>query len=360
MLDRLGGPFDAVAHTVDVRRPGSDRTRGRAGLASVGVFVWRLRAFPVTLAPAHTHDHHHRRYTFNVLGYDTPLFTRSVRGPGTPAVAGPTDVPAPIRPRAFRERLADYYGPGKSLQIYRDVPDANHAVPLDEIMVADLRDTPRGGWACEPRGCRVAVDPLRGRIAFGSEHSPCEQVWVTYHYGFGAEIGGGEYARPLRPPGTGRLYRVDPYGKPGPGVFSTISAALGQWHADQQVEESQGKEPPREAVIEVEANLPQTESIEIALAARESLEIRAASGRRPVIGKPDAEKHAIRVSRRGDPPGAGKRWVSWCSTACSSPAGASSSRARSTRSRSATARWCPAGLCTPSAGRGTRRGRASS
>jgi len=47
-LDRLGGPFDESAHTVDVRRIISHRTRGRYNIPSVGLFIWRLKVYSVT------------------------------------------------------------------------------------------------------------------------------------------------------------------------------------------------------------------------------------------------------------------------------------------------------------------------
>src|SRR5512143_4137339 len=52
-LDRLDGPFDSLAHTVDVRRINSACTVGRYNIPSVGVFVWRLKAYSVTQAPAY-------------------------------------------------------------------------------------------------------------------------------------------------------------------------------------------------------------------------------------------------------------------------------------------------------------------
>src|SRR4029077_7503150 len=44
VLDSLGGPFDRVAHTVDIRRIQSRHTAGRYNIPSVGVFVWWLKA----------------------------------------------------------------------------------------------------------------------------------------------------------------------------------------------------------------------------------------------------------------------------------------------------------------------------
>ncbi len=44
-LELLDGPFDRLAHTVDVRRINSHRTLGRYNIPSVGLFVWRLKSY---------------------------------------------------------------------------------------------------------------------------------------------------------------------------------------------------------------------------------------------------------------------------------------------------------------------------
>jgi hypothetical protein len=47
-LDLIDGPFDKLSHTIDVRRIASPRAQGRYNLPNVGLFVWRLREYPVT------------------------------------------------------------------------------------------------------------------------------------------------------------------------------------------------------------------------------------------------------------------------------------------------------------------------
>src|SRR5262249_32675684 len=66
-LDRLNGAFDEIAHTVDVRRINSHRAQGRYNIPSVGLFVWRLKSYPVTQAPAHCEDRKRHHYTFSIL-----------------------------------------------------------------------------------------------------------------------------------------------------------------------------------------------------------------------------------------------------------------------------------------------------
>jgi len=192
-LDRLDGPFDELAHTVDVRRIRSHRTRGRYNIPTIGLFVWRLRSYPVTQTPAYyREDAGVHCYTFSVLGNDAPLYTRPAPEPDEAHIAEESNVPAPIKRRAFEARKADFYGPDKSLEIL--VEDSRRPVAPDRIVAADLTD-----WVYRPRRGKVAVDPELGRIAFNPREVP-DRVWVSYHYGFSADIGGGEYVRSLSGP----------------------------------------------------------------------------------------------------------------------------------------------------------------
>lgn len=192
-LDHLNGPFDELVHTVDIRRISSHRTRGRYNIPTIGLFVWRLRSYPVTQTPAYyREDVGVHCYTFSVLGNDAPLYTRPEPEPDPTHIAEESNVPAPIKRRAFDARRTDYYGPGKSLEILEE--ESRRPVSPDRIVAADLTD-----WLYRPRRGQVAVDPELGRIAFNPREVP-DRVWVSYHYGFSAEIGGGEYARSLLSP----------------------------------------------------------------------------------------------------------------------------------------------------------------
>ena len=301
-LDRLDGPFDELAHTLDVRRISSRHTRGHSNIPSVGVFVWRLRAYSVTQTPAYCFEEQGPNcYLFSVLGNDTPLFTRP--RVDAPHPLGELDVPTPIRRRPFEQSLRseehrhDYYGEGsgsdrKSLHIWVGAPREPGRpvdlvpVPAEQIVAADLTD-----WMYHPAPGQVAVDPVRGRIVF-PPGQPRRQgvrqgVWVSYHYGFSADLGGGEYARPLAQPSNHRLYLV------GDGEqFTRIKDALDQWGLDQ----------PRHAVIEIVDSGVYVEQIAIALRARQSLQLRAANGKRPVIRLLDWQTSLPdNLSVRGEP-----------------------------------------------------------
>jgi hypothetical protein len=114
----------------------------------------------------------------------------------------------------------------------------------------------------------IAVDPNLGRITFPPRQLPKYGVWVSYYYGFSADIGGGEYNRPLFQPSVHSLYRV------GQGEeFKRIGEALDRWKT----------ENPQHAVIEITDSGVYVEPIAIDLPDNHTLQIRAANLKRPVI-----------------------------------------------------------------------------
>ena len=288
-LDLLGGSFDELAHRVDVRRIISSRSQGRHNTPGVGVFVWRLKALSVTHAPAYCLEEVGPRcFTFSSLANDTALFTRPVPEPDPSGIAGARNVPAPIRRRAFEERKreggrdirqasAAYYGvvpdgslTGDSLAIW--APEWPQKGPLDDlvprerVIPADLTD-----WTYLPPRDHVAVDPVLGRIAFPPKQLPKKGVWVSYHYGFPAYMGGGEYQRPLSQPEGSRTYRVSGQDQ--------LRAALETW----QEAENDAESGQVHAVIELLDSGVYVVPIHVSLASGHSLQIRAAQRRRPVI-----------------------------------------------------------------------------
>lgn len=282
-LDRLEGGFDSAAHTVNTRRLNSHRRTGRHAITNAGIFVWRLKAYTVTHAQAFCVDRVRHHYTFSILGNDSPLFNKAIEEPDATHVADEMNVPAPIRRRALDERTHDYYGPSKSLFIWRD--DEDRPVPVEHIVTADLSN-----WAYRPQGDQVAVDPRLGRIAFSTRSEPRTGVWVSYYYGFPADIGGGEYTRRLRMPRRPMLRMPDddkPSAHPRAGThvyfvsqrrraerhFPTLNRALEAWRRD----------APDDALIQIDDSGAYVEPVEIRMRRNQRLEIRAADGARPVI-----------------------------------------------------------------------------
>jgi hypothetical protein len=267
-LDLLGGPFDAITHSVDVRRISSRRTRGRFNIPSVGVFVWRLRSYPVTETPAYCAEESGPHcFTFSVLGQDATLYGKPQPERDPTHIAEELNLPVPIRRFAFDARIADYVGADLSLSIKVDGwagYAGNDAVPASQILPADLSD-----WRYVPPLKRIAVDPVLGRLAFPPSQLPKKGVRVSYRYGFSAVMGGGEYSRPiLQPVEEFTLYRIGDREK-----FQRVAQALAQWRLEQ----------PKHAVIEFTASGVYVEPISIQLADRQTLQLRAADRARPVL-----------------------------------------------------------------------------
>jgi hypothetical protein len=282
-LERLDGPFDEIAHTVEVRRLASQREPGRYGLAAVGLFLWRLRPYPVTAAPAYCIEKAKHHFTFSALGNDVPLFVRPQPESTDPtAIAGPLELPVRLTRRALAANVAAFYGEGKSflIQVGKSVDRGEieyESLPADSLVAADLTD-----WKRMPPADKVAaVDPELGRIVFRFRKAPRHGVRVVYHYGFPAELGGGEYDRPIRQAAGAEVLRV------GAGqTFERILDALAWW---------QKESPDRPAVIEIADSNVYTEQLKIELAPDQRLQIRAAVGKRPIVrimnwetSKPDA------------------------------------------------------------------------
>lgn len=176
-LENIDGPFDTVAHTVDVRHVATGT--GKYNIPNIGIFLWRLTAYPLTGSPAFQLDS--RRFLFHPLGYDEPLFTKPVTEDEVTHLAEPVNVPAPISRRVLDAYLSLYYGDGQSIFLH-GVTD------LSQIVVCDLT-----GWVHTPPAGQIAIDPVLGRIAFADAQTAPPRV--TFHYGFSADMSGGEYDR---------------------------------------------------------------------------------------------------------------------------------------------------------------------
>lgn len=266
-LAHLGGPFDPVARTADVRGIASARTPGTHNIPQVGVYAWRLKPYAIAREPAYARENAGPgAYTFSVLGNDVPLFTLPVPEPGPESIAEPPNVPAPIRRRVLARAADTYYGPGKSFAIWaEDWPKRGQGglIPAGNIVVADL-----SGWHYRPSRGLVAVDPELGRFTFHTRQVPGGEVHVRYHYGFSDDTGGGAYPRPPRQPAGAVVYPV------GQGAaFAAISDALEAFRADD----------PDDAVIEIVDGGVYTERLDFGLRARQSLQVRARDGSRAVL-----------------------------------------------------------------------------
>lgn len=261
-LERIGSAFDSVAHTLDVRRIASGR--GRYNIPHVGLFLWPIEAHALTRSTAVRVDD--RRYRISALNHDMPLYNRPEAEDHITHMAQPFNVPMPLSRRMLHEDVANppmpaqCYGEGRSLALYIN---GNLApVPVEQIRICDLSGD-GATWAHLPADNTYAIDPMLGRVALPNA-PPVTQVEVSHHFGFGAEIGGGEYERAAS-------FAAEPDQTPlrVPEDHATIQAALTALNGD--------------GVVEITDNRRYEESLSVQVAANGRIELRARNERRPSL-----------------------------------------------------------------------------
>ncbi|WCM54387.1 hypothetical protein OH720_15690 [Pseudomonas sp. WJP1] len=238
-MERVDGPFDRCAHSVEVR----PLTAGRYNIANIGLYIWRLQAYPLQRCTAHTATSLPGFYSFDALGRSFPgplqqgegmLFNRSRSEQEITHLALPENVPEPLSRRvlhdeltALRQALADGVEPdsvyfpndqeqenGPVLRVWLD----DLQIPPEHLVVCNLsalpgvvpeqwrrpppsvtvKTTSVGGAAktfpADASQFLVGIDPVLGRIALPAGKT-ATTVEVAYSYGFPGDIGGGPYDR---------------------------------------------------------------------------------------------------------------------------------------------------------------------
>lgn len=229
-LELLGGPFEAIAHTVDVRHINDGR--GKYNIPNIGIFLWRLEDFligpisEIKTGPTRQSDARavvtpsDGRHTFDPLGRNAPLFNRPQTKTTPTQRTQEINVPGPLRRRPLYDELealrqAEVDGPTLPTPLYFganpvfEIAVNGAMVPFDEIMICDISDVSATDWrrppstkTYQPSGSglpvnkliALSVDPVRGRIAFPTGITPLS-VEVGYTYGFSGEVGAGPYDR---------------------------------------------------------------------------------------------------------------------------------------------------------------------
>lgn len=280
-LELLGGPFDTITHTADVRHIASGR--GRYNIPNLGIFAWRLQDYligPVSTAArglalqgdartaTSTAD---GRYTFDPTGASAPLFNRPRSRANTTRLLTELDVPGPLRRRplydeleALRQSMADhapapapvYFGDDPSDDPIFQILVNGTRVPFAQIMICDLGDVsatdwrrpaatksyqPAAGGAPVSLPITLSVDPVRGRIAYPTGAALPPSVQVSYTYGFSGNLGAGPYDRaawlldpvkgppPLRDPNRWQI-GVSQEAPASASVVPTLTAAIQAWN----------------------------------------------------------------------------------------------------------------------------------
>lgn len=286
----LNSPFDLTARTPDVY--GTSANPGKYNIPNVGIFLWRLRSYPLTHSPARAVTRpNDGRYTFSSTGQDMPLFNRPQDESNPSLAARMINLPVAIRLEDFERDLAsyqerykdpfpaehrpantDYYGPQRSLYIVRvdqTEDGTEYSTPVNpmDILASDLND-----WSRPPAG-KVAVDVRLGRFAFATEEIPTIRADVNYNYGFSADIGGGSYdrheilAEPLADTWQKSVSKN--------GLTTTLQQALEEW----QIVQKENNHPS--AIIGIMDNGIYGGELSIELEAGNQLVIEAVDGMRP-------------------------------------------------------------------------------
>jgi hypothetical protein len=191
------GAFDSFAHTAEMRRIAG--RSGRYNIPNIGIFLWRVQSLRLTRSPLVGADASGRRFRFDQLGTDKPLFAQKRTEQEITHLAEPLDVPLPLRRRFAKGHLADLYGSGRSLLLETQTSTGVDPIPAADVRICDLSDDPAapGAWAHEPQPAdtHVAIDPVLGRIAFPAAATGGDMRLGTFHYGSALAVGGGGYDR---------------------------------------------------------------------------------------------------------------------------------------------------------------------
>jgi hypothetical protein len=283
-LEQLNTPFDSITHSPEVRNISSEK--GLYNIPNVGLFLYRLLALPANSSPAFPVDSTNQHFTFDPLGRDIQLYNLPATESGSPQPAGLTNVPIPITRLDLTKNFSAYYGGGQSFLIMLGGQDGSE-VPENNIQVCDL-----SGWINTPSSSSdqlvVAVDPVLGRLAFSQPRShSAGGVYVNYHYGFSAEMGGGFYERPQPDPDVDptKQYLTIPISQDG---SSPIAAALHAWKPSVNPN----------VILQIQDSEIYDDKLSLVIPAGCSVEITAAQGVRPII-----QSGAEKISIKGETPG---------------------------------------------------------
>ena len=266
-----GGPFDAFAHRIDVRRPG---LRGaRWSIPAIALFLWRQQARllqKVEAAPDpaaawlfHADPERRPRPWFNSARPDADVDQR----------AREADLPVLLRRRPLADELrarrlavaagktppADYFGskePAFTIEVQDVAGGAWRTVALEAVRVVNLTGAPalpvrpdkaipvRDGGGPPFADAELLVDPRLGRIAVPKTVAVPAAVRTSHLLGFGAEIGAGPFDRNaelqamIEAIGGGANAKVTwqasvMKGRPdvlAENLFGTLAAAVAAWN----------------------------------------------------------------------------------------------------------------------------------
>lgn len=265
-LEWIGTPFERAARNVDVRRIESGR--GLHNIPNIGLHLWRIQAYQRRETPCPRVAE--RCYRASPLNHDLPLYNCPLPETDITHIAEPDNVPLPLSRRRLAEHIDRHYDtrPSATEEVDNPLPALilqvnGSRIERRQIIICDLSgDDP--DWAhTPPPDDHYAIDPLLGRIALPTDAPDPTELRLTWHEGFSADLGGGEYARAISLPEP----HADRTSVRVPDDQPTLDAALSQIGGD--------------GIIEITDSNRYAEAIDIQVATDGTVEIHAADGRRP-------------------------------------------------------------------------------
>ena len=223
--DRVHTAFDTASHTVDIR-PFAPAA-GWHHIPKVGFFIWRLSSYELGDVQPRPAIENAFGYHFNPLGIRQHLFHTPSADSEETELAGEIHIAQPIRRIAFDAAPESYFGDGKSVGIRID----DRPQTADDIVCMDL-----SSWRQRTDG-KIGVDVINGRLALPPALVG-EDIAVSLHYGFSADVGGGTYERrddpTVRDP---QHWALTSSTEPGlvlqvPGDHDSLQAALDAWNSE--------------------------------------------------------------------------------------------------------------------------------
>ncbi len=265
-LARIGSAFNTVQHTVDVRRV--ETSRGRFNIPNIGIFLWRLQAYSHTRIPALRLAS--RRYLASPLGHALPFYSypHAATTSFIAELSTPENVPEALTRRQLHDHLDSYYGLRAS--IAGDIDNNEPSIVLyvdgaeivrDHVRVCNLSDD-GADWAHQPPAGKYAIDPVLGRIALPADAADPAEVLVSYHRGFSADMGGGEYERldSFALQDSSNIERV-------PDDHTTVQAALNALGGA--------------GIVEITDNGHYEETLSVSVSNNAGIELRSSNGNNP-------------------------------------------------------------------------------
>jgi hypothetical protein len=172
-----GSAFDEYAYTADLRTGG--QTLGHFNIRHLGVFLWWLRAFPISAATPVSSGGTSPCFTFDPTGRDIPLFAPSQRvaeaGSWGEHWVSPDEWELPV---AIRETSWNVY----PNQLYPAV-FAPQAFSVGMLAAGSGAPLPLA---------QLSIHPERGRFSF-TAGVPVGTLGVCYNFGLLSQIGAGGY-----------------------------------------------------------------------------------------------------------------------------------------------------------------------